>query len=120
MAEGFDISSGFVSIKCPEVDPGKQYIVVCKFNGVSLFQNSLTFLKKKYLAILATVAHSFQSESSKFIVDFAGLFLQLLGHILAVVKFSLGFDLILDTTAWQIHNDPLIVVHSRRSENFYE
>lgn len=30
LAEGFDIKDGSVSIKCPEVDPGKQYIVVCK------------------------------------------------------------------------------------------
>jgi len=28
LAEGFDIKSGFVSIKCPEVDPDKLYIVV--------------------------------------------------------------------------------------------
>ncbi|KAF8817186.1 hypothetical protein BYT27DRAFT_7229123 [Phlegmacium glaucopus] len=28
LAEGFDIKSGFVSIKCPDVDPDKQYIVV--------------------------------------------------------------------------------------------
>jgi hypothetical protein len=30
LAEGFDIKDGSVSIKCPEVDPGKKYIVVCK------------------------------------------------------------------------------------------
>ena len=30
LAEGFDIKDGSVSIKCPEVDPGRQYIVVCK------------------------------------------------------------------------------------------
>ena len=30
LAEGFDIRDGSVSIKCPEVDPGKKYIVVCK------------------------------------------------------------------------------------------
>ena len=30
LAEGFDIKDGSVSIKCPKVDPSKQYIVVCK------------------------------------------------------------------------------------------
>jgi hypothetical protein len=30
LAEGFDIKDGSVSIKCPEVDPGKEYIVVRK------------------------------------------------------------------------------------------
>ena len=30
LAEDFDLTDGSVSIKCPEVDPDKRYIVVCK------------------------------------------------------------------------------------------
>jgi hypothetical protein len=37
LAQGFDIKSGFVFIKCPEVNPNKNHIIVCKFpNDVSL------------------------------------------------------------------------------------
>ena len=31
LVEGFNIRDGSVSVKCPEVDPGKQYIVVRKY-----------------------------------------------------------------------------------------
>ena len=34
LVEGFDIKDGSVSFKCPEVDPGKKYIVVCESSRV--------------------------------------------------------------------------------------